>query len=1142
MTTTAPEIVAKLVETFEQNLVDYRTKKNETELRREFLDKFFSALGWDVANEKGYDEAHKEVVHEFSVEVAGQGKKADYAFRTGGEKFDFLVEAKKPSVNIPSSPEAAFQLRRYGWSAKLPINILTDFEHFAVYDCRAKPSYEDKASVGRILLIHYKDYVERWDEIVEVFSPEAVRRGSFAKYAEGAKGKRGTVDVDDAFLEEIERWRDLLARNIALRNRGIDIAGLNYAVQMTIDRIVFLRICEERGIEPENQLQDVTTPTRPSPEGRATLPQIGMNPNSNLGEGREGAVYARLCELFRRADIKYNSGLFHFKSEKGQPSHPDDLTLNLSIDDRVLKDIISNLYYPKSPYAFLYIPSDILGQVYERFLGKVIRLTAGGQAKVEEKPEVRKAGGVYYTPTYIVEYIVKNTVGKLLEGDAGRVSPAEAVSSGGRVSPAGAVSSGGRVSSAEAVSSGGRVSSAGAVSRPGMTPKEAAKLKIVDPACGSGTFLLGAYDFLLDWHLDWYSANEPEKWVKAGVLTPSRPGPHRPSATSPKLDEPQSNLGEAGRGFRLSTAAKKQILLNNIYGVDIDAQAVEVTKLSLLLKVLENASGQLSLGMERVLPDLGQNIKCGNSLIGYDYFEGQMFPDKAEQERVNPFDWKSEFPQVFITPSGLRPPPLAQHPVRANTDEPQSVFGGRASHVLGEGQGGGGFDAVIGNPPYIRIQAMQEWASNQVEFFKKKYKAASKGNYDIYVVFIEKALSLLSEKGRLGFILPHKFFNAQYGEPVRDLLSSGQNLSKVVHFGDQQVFDGATTYTCLMFLNKQSIDSFEVEKVTDLAAWQDGAQGVKGMIQASNVTPAEWNFTVGEGVGLTEKFSKMPVKLEAIAKRIFQGFKTGADPVFILDERKDGKYYSNALKKEVEIEETLLRPLYKSGEMKRYILRKNSRFVIFPYRGGKLIDWKEIASKTPKTAEYLNQCKDMLARRENGRWAGSQWYCYSRNQALEIISSPKILTADLNPFANYCYDQSGEACFPGGAAGGYGIVLDDAMYLYVLGLLNSKAVDYYHKKISTNFRGGWFGYDAKIIRNIPIRTIDFTKPAEKAQHDRMVALVGQMLALHGASAHTPQEKERLARQVESTDRAIDALVYQLYGLTEDEIRIVEGRS
>ena len=186
-----------------------------------------------------------------------------------------------------------------------------------------------------------------------------------------------------------------------------------------------------------------------------------------------------------------------------------------------------------------------------------------------------------------------------------------------------------------------------------------------------------------------------------------------------------------------TTAEKKRILLNNIHGVDIDPQAVEVTKLSLSLKVLEGESqesigAQLGLFKERALPDLGSNIKCGNSLIGPDYYEGRQlsmdFIDDEERYRVNAFNWKAAFPQIFTA---------------------------------------GGFDAVIGNPPYIRIQAMQEWAPTEVEFYKQKYTAASKGNYDIYVVFVEKGLSLLNKNGRLGLILPTSFSMHEYGEPLR---------------------------------------------------------------------------------------------------------------------------------------------------------------------------------------------------------------------------------------------------------------------------------------------------------------------------------------------------------------------------------------
>ncbi len=194
-------------------------------------------------------------------------------------------------------------------------------------------------------------------------------------------------------------------------------------------------------------------------------------------------VYKRLVQLFSQADDRYNSGLFHFQREKERHEEPDKLTPNISIDDKPLKDIINRLYYPESPYEFSVLSADILGQVYEQFLGKVIRLTAGHQAKVEEKPEVRKAGGVYYTPKYIVDYIVKNTVGNywIPKGARGDLSLKYSIPFTGGNS---------------------------------ITPKEASKLRILDPACGSGSFLLGAYQYLLDWHLKWYIENEPEKWAK----------------------------------------------------------------------------------------------------------------------------------------------------------------------------------------------------------------------------------------------------------------------------------------------------------------------------------------------------------------------------------------------------------------------------------------------------------------------------------------------------------------------------------------------------------------------------------------------------------------------------------------------------
>ena len=573
---TIPQKVLDLVDIFDRNSDEYRSADfKEANLRIQFINPLFKVLGWDMDNEQGHAEAYKDVIHEASLKIGAETKAPDYCFRIGGTP-KFYLEAKKPHVNIKDDPAPAFQLRRYGWSKKLSLSILTDFEEFAVYDCRYRPSQGDKASDARIMYLRYSDYAKKWPDIAEVFARDAILKGSFDKYAVSTRAKKGTATVDAAFLADIEEWRFELAKNLAHRNRQLGSREINYAVQMTIDRVIFLRMCEDRGIEKYGQLRDLIS---------------------------QKNMYAELCKLFDLADQRYNSGLFHFSAEPGREA-PDTLTPKLTVDDKTLKPILKSLYYPDSPYEFSVIPPEILGQVYEQFLGKVIRLTTGHTAKIEEKPEVKKAGGVYYTPTYIVDYIVKHTVGKLL-GDPNRTphAPRE-----------------------EPVTRS--VTSTIAPDEP-LTPRQAAKLRILDPACGSGSFLLGAYDYLLQWHLARYLVDGPEKHKK--------------------------ELYQSASGaWKLTTKARRDILLNNIYGVDIDPQAVEVTKLSLLLKVLEGETQdalerQLLLFHERALPDLSSNIKCGNSLIGPDFYDGQQpgLFDDDEKYRINVFDWNAAFPAIM---------------------------------------------------------------------------------------------------------------------------------------------------------------------------------------------------------------------------------------------------------------------------------------------------------------------------------------------------------------------------------------------------------------------------------------------------------------------------------------------------------------
>ncbi|MCB0508984.1 MAG: N-6 DNA methylase, partial [Bacteroidetes bacterium] len=510
--------IKSLVERFDEQKEFYKKSEyNETQTRRDFIDPFWKALGWDIDNENGYAESYREVIHEDRVKVGGATKAPDYSFRLVGGKRLFFLEAKKPSVLIKDDIAPAYQVRRYGWSAKMPISVISDFEEFAIYDCTSKPKETDKASNGRIKYLTYSDYLSEFDFIWDTFAKESVLKGSFDKFITSDKNKKGTSTVDNEFLQSLDKWRVELALNIALRNKHLNEEELNFIVQHTIDRIIFLRIAEDRSVEPYGDLQtDIKT----------------------------GDFYQNLLFRFHQADQKYNSGLFDFQKDK--------ISGEISIDNKVIKSIISELYYPICPYEFSVLSVEILGSAYEQFLGKQISLSKSGRATIEEKPEVRKAGGVYYTPQYIVDYIVKNTIGKIVEN---------------------------------------------------KTPKEISKIKIADPACGSGSFLIGAYQFLLDWHKDFYTQNgKQSKGNKDNPLTPN---------------------GE------LTTAEKKRILLNNIYGVDLDSNAVEVTKLSLLLKCMEGETketieAQTKLFHDRILPTLDNNIKSGNSLIDLDYYDNEL--------------------------------------------------------------------------------------------------------------------------------------------------------------------------------------------------------------------------------------------------------------------------------------------------------------------------------------------------------------------------------------------------------------------------------------------------------------------------------------------------------------------------------------
>jgi len=994
----APNIIKDLVERFERHLSSYEGQGyNEAQLRQEFINPFFEALGWDVYNKSGAAPSYRDVIHEDAIKTGGGVKAPDYCFTLSGRRM-FFVETKKPSVDITKDTHPAYQLRRYSWSAELPLSILTNFEEFAIYESRQKPKQGDKTNIERTLLITYKDYIEKWDEIASIFSKKAVLQGSFDRYIELAKKKRGTQEVDDEFLREIEGWREALANNIAIRNPKLSVRELNDAVQKTIDRIIFLRMCEDRGIEQYGQLLQLLE--------------------------REN-IYPHLCKIYEKADEKYNSGLFHFKKERERSTPPDEITLRLTIDDKVLKDIIKHIYYPESPYEFSVLRPEILGNVYEQFLGKVIRLTEGHRAKVEEKPEVKKAGGVYYTPEYIVDYIVKNTVGKLCDG---------------------------------------------------KTPKQIEKLRFLDLACGSGSFLLGAYSYLLKYHLNYYSNRK-----------------------NPKRYREQIYQGKDGQ-WVLTIKEKKRILLNNIYGVDIDSQAVEVTKLSLLLKVLEGESKdvyekQQKLWRERALPDLGSNIKCGNSLIGPDFYNDRqtiLIEDDEEMFQINAFDWNAEFKKIM--------------------DE-------------------GGFDVIIGNPPYVR----QETLGKLKEYFQQHYQVYH-GIADLYAYFIERGVSLLKENGIFSYIVANKWMRAHYGVPLRTWMK--QQIDEIVDFGDLPIFQRATTYPCIIRISKRAkqttINATQV-KTLDFSNLQDYVKKEHYTINRNDLDNSGWSLTNKNVQGLLNKLKIIGQPLgEFVQKKIFYGIKTGLNEAFVIDQQTRDKILSlNPQSNE------LIKPFLLGRDIKRYGTPKTNHYLILIpkgwtrlHSGGVRDGWSWFKQHYPSIAEHLTPFeKDAEKRYDKGEYWWELRSCDYYNE----FEKPKIILPDISIRGNFTLDRDG------------GVYCVNTAYIissadkYLLGILNSLLMTFYYENVSSRYRGGYLRYIYQYMIQLPIRNINSSNQKDKSLHDKMVNLVEQMLDFHKrlTRVKTDVEKTMFQRQIDAIDKQIDQLVYELYDLSNDEIKLIE---
>jgi hypothetical protein len=1006
--------LARLVAQFDRQHPTYTSPDyNEAAVRADFLDPFFRALGWDVGNQKGLIHTEREVAIEVRTHLSGKQTRADYVFRHARTE-RFTCEAKKPAEVLHN--RHILQAKKDAFARGVPLALLSDFEELKIYIVGARPLL-DEPHVGEWKVLHFKQYTAAAREIWDLLAYDSVSTGSIDRLIDSLpkrplrlKGRQGylikpdrTRALDADFLNFLDDVRQQLGSDLLKHNDRADLLEghrLNEAAQRIIDRLVFLRICEDRGIDTGTLLQTLfdgwhrQQPEATKPKLRRPGKQTHMRFGGALEEeppaaaygarGRtEGGLYREITDHIRALDQRPPSYKPFFNGQLFKPHFSEDLT----VGDEWLANFLLDLVDDDNGYNFADIKVEILGDAYERFLGKVLRPQGRG-ATIEEKPEVRKAGGVYYTPRYITDYIVRQTVGRLLEG---------------------------------------------------KTPKQAEKLKIVDPACGSGSFLLRAYEEVMDHHLRWFTANPDKRNAKDCYV-------------------------DAAGDVRLTTALKRRILENNIHGVDIDAQAVEVTQLSLYLKMLEGENretlrAQTELFREQpLLPPLDKNIKCFNSLIASDFSL-----DPAELVRVNAGDWDVQFPEIMN--------------VRV-----------------------GGFDAVIGNPPYV-VVAPDSFDPAQSAYLRRYQVAQYKA--DLFHLFIERGLGLCQKHGKLGMIVPNTWLTLQFTDKLRDFVLRNSKIEQLVVL-DHLVFAEADVFTALLFLEK-SMPGPSHETIVKRVRVATTAAEVSAAVSIA-VSQSSWlknqGFTIetrrlNPGGKLVERLIGCFPPLEKIARASL-----GAQAY------NSSKHTKEQIEGRVFHAEKKLGAAYMleigGSAVSRYQLQKDeTKWIKY---GPWLHDYREM--------DWLTGPR-ILIREIAGKVPHQIFACYAE----EILCNYKTVL-NVNPSRDTRVSMK-----------------------YLLGLLNSRLLSFVYPYTSTKQVVASFPrLSVRDIKQLPISVPKLDQATGKQLHDRLVALVDKMLTLTPAlrAAKADAEKTTLQNALTKTDREIDQLVYQLYGLTPEEIALVEG--
>ena len=673
--------LAALIQEFEKLTHHAGTSGDEHEATaRSWVEKLLAVFGWNALDTR-------QVRQEYTIrgrevrKLRREGtthRRPDYALVAGGERI-LYIDVKRFEVSIADDENVAFQVRSYGWSAGFRVSYACDFEELAIWDCRQRPEPDDESRVARLHYFRYTDYLAHFEMLWEYLSREALSDGSLQRLHPDDQKPRGAEPLDVAFEGKLSEWRVEIARSILRYGKMRDAEIISGAAQRILDRIIFLRLCEELGLEEHGALNDMAND--------------------------EDGFWPLLMEAHEKRYRAIYDGLLFPNRLEDDPSGVEKHIRDWWLKGRVFQHIVRGLYYPQ-PYRFDVVPLELLGGIYERFLGKRLRVV-GNDVEDEFKPEYQRTKGAVYTPPWVVHRVIQRTLTPITKD---------------------------------------------------LCPEQIFDLRILDPACGSGSFLLGVYEHLEDAILEWARRN------------PSEAG--------------RSDFVKAeGEDFVLSVEGSRKIIRNCLYGVDIDPNAVEVARMSLALRHLDRVAGDLPDEPKNLLAGIGRNIKQGNSLVGPEIAKTDIPPDSART--TMPFSWNDR------------------------------LFG------FGNVMEDGGFHAVVGNPPYIEVKRYREWMPAMYEYLKNHggYATTDQGKTDIAMPFMEKGVKLLRAGGRLGFIIQNRFFKTEYGATTRRWLRKNKLLESIEDFRDIQVFAGRTTYTTILVL-KAGTESFDYRTYEDLAKAQ----------------------------------------------------------------------------------------------------------------------------------------------------------------------------------------------------------------------------------------------------------------------------------------------------------------------------------